>query len=115
MVTGVQQAAFLPQQFDILFQEAAWGTDLPAVAKIFWYQYMDSGLEIDDRFCVRQGALATRVVDWWYGLYSGTDGGAGIFEPQPNLVECSFRAYPDAAAINRCLAIGEVAGLPQGP
>ena len=46
---------------------------------------------------------APLIVDWWFGLYSGTDGAVGILEPQPNPVECTFRAYPDADAISACL------------
>jgi hypothetical protein len=109
MVTGAEQAAYLPQQFDILFKEVAWEPDSAAVTKIFWYQYMDVGLAIADAAC--RGGRYTggpqRVVDWWFGLYSGTDWAAGVLEPQPNLVECSFRAYPDAAAISRCLPAEE--------
>ena len=117
MVTGVEQAAFLPQQFDILFKDVNWAPGIPAVAKIFWYQYMDVGLELDDAACQAgsNGSGATRVVDWWFGLYSGTDWRSGILEPQPNLAECSFRAYPDPSALSRCLSIGEVASLPPSP
>ena len=117
MVTGVEQAAFLPQQFDILFKDVNWAPGIPAVAKIFWYQYMDVGLELDDAACQagNNGSGATRVVDWWFGLYSGTDWRSGVLEPQPNLAECSFRAYPDPSALSRCLSIGEVASLPPSP
>lgn len=117
MVTGVEQAAFLPQQFDILFKDVTWAPGIPAVAKIFWYQYMDVGLELDAAACRdgNEAGGATRVVDWWFGLYSGTDWQSGIVEPQPNLAECSFRAYPDPAALSRCLSIGEVAALPPSP
>jgi hypothetical protein len=117
MVTGAEQAAFLPQQFDILFKEATWTPAIPAVAKIFWYQYMDVGLELDDAACqaTTYAGGATHVVDWWFGLYSGTDSLSGIVEPQPNLAECSFRAYPNPDALSRCLSIGEVAALSPGP
>ncbi|MFN8465234.1 MAG: hypothetical protein U0X20_06765 [Caldilineaceae bacterium] len=117
MVTGVEQATFLPQQFDILFKDVTWAPGVPAVAKIFWYQYMDVGLELDDAACqaTAYSGGATRVVDWWFGLYSGTDWRSGIVEPQPNLAECSFRAYPSHDALSRCLSIGEVAVLPSGP
>ena len=117
MVTGIEQAAFLPQQFDILFKEVTWAPGVPAVAKIFWYQYMDVGLELDDGACraTTNAGGATRVVDWWFGLYSGTDWRSGVVEPQPNLAECSFRAYPSPDGLSRCLSIGEVAALPPGP
>lgn len=117
MVTGIEQAAFLPQQFDILFKDVTWAPGIPAVAKIFWYQYMDVGLELDNATChdASYTEEAKRVVDWWFGLYSGTDWRSGIMEPQPNLAECSFRAYPDPAALSRCLSIGEVASLPPAP
>lgn len=36
---------------------------------------------------------ATTNVDWWYGLYSGTD--ATITVPQPNLARCTFAKYPN--------------------
>ncbi len=107
MVTGREQAEFLAQQFDILFQQVAWPEELPAVAKIFWYQYIDVGLAISEAECYgrRPGAGGPqRVVDWWYGLYSGTDWAQGLREPQPNLAECTFRAYPDRAAVEVCLA-----------
>lgn len=110
MVTGTEQAAFLPEQFDILFKEVLWEPDTPAVTKVFWYQYMDVGLEITDAGCWGgRGGGAVHVVDWWFGLYSGTDWAGGIFEPQPNPVECSFRAYGDAEALRRCLPAPEVA------
>ena len=115
MVTGVEQAAFLPQQFDILFKEVAWEAGIPAVTKVFWYQYMDVGLAINDSGCRgrRSAGGPVYVVDWWFGLYSGTDWFAGVFEPQPNLVECSFRAYPDPVALSRCLPAGAgIATLP---
>lgn len=113
MVTGAEQAAFLPEQFDILFKEVLWGPDLPAVTKVFWYQYMDVGLEMTDGGCWGGSGGPTHVVDWWFGLYSGTDWAAGIFEPQPNPVECSFRTYGDAGALNGCLPVPEVAAAAQ--
>lgn len=111
MVTGAQQAAYLPQQFDILFKEVAWGPDEAAVAKIFWYQYMDVGLAVGDAAC-RGGRWTggpVHVVDWWFGIYSGTDWSTGVLEPQPNAVECSFRAWPDPEALRQCQPPAEVA------
>ena len=105
MVTGAEQAAFLPEAFDILFKETGWDDATPGVVKIFWYQYGDVGLAISAAECTgvtRTGGSAAAIVDWWYGLYSGTDAGAGILEPRPNRVECTYRAYPDAAALAAC-------------
>jgi hypothetical protein len=114
MVTGIQQAAYLPQQFDILFNEVEWSPGVPAVAKIFWYQYMDVGIAMDDAACRGRQANggAPHVVDWWFGLYSGTDGAAGVLEPQPNLVECSFRAYPHADELAACPGAAHLAANP---
>lgn len=107
MVTGPEQALYLPVQMDILFKETAWAPGVPSVTKIFWYQYGDVGLTMTDSQC--QGVdwpadPRARVVDWWYGLYSGTDPAHGIVEPQPNRSECTFRAYPDAGNVNRCFS-----------
>lgn len=113
MVTGPEQALYLPIQFDILFKETAWEPGVASVAKIFWYQYADVGLGISQAECQgwrRPSNGPTRVVDWWFGLYSGTDPARGIIEPQPNLAECTFRAYPDADAVNRCLSFDAAAG-----
>jgi hypothetical protein len=114
MVTGVEQAAYLPQQFDILFKQVEWEPGVRAVAKIFWYQYMDVGLALDDAACRGRRAAggAPQVVDWWFGLYSGTDGAAGVLEPQPNLVECSFRAYPHADELAACQGAAHLAANP---
>lgn len=106
MVTGVEQAAYLPALFDILYKETGWSDTIPGVEKIFWYQYNDVGLTAQEAGCNDDGIAPTAVVDWWYGLYSGIDPAAGIVEPQSNRVACTFLAYPDAEAIDRCLAFG---------
>ena len=105
MVTGADQAAFLPALFDILFKESAWDTGVPAVTKIFWYQYADTGLSLSEVECQGwpHGAGGPeRIVDWWYGLYSGIDHTRNLVEPTPNLSACTYRAYPDAAALQAC-------------
>ncbi|MBW7881969.1 MAG: hypothetical protein H3C34_04910 [Caldilineaceae bacterium] len=116
MVTGEEQSRFLAEQFDILFTETAWAPDVPAVTKVFWYQYIDTGVTVRESDCQasRQAAMTEeqRVVDWWFGLYSGTDPGRGIFEPVPLASACTFRAYPDAAAIQACLE--KTTGQPAG-
>lgn len=106
LVTGIEQAAYLPQAFDILLRESAWPSTAPGVTKVFWYQYADVGLRAAAAGC---GDVAG-VVDWWYGLYSGVDGGAGIREPQPNPAACTFRAWPDAAAVAACLGQSKSTG-----
>lgn len=104
MVTGAEQARYLPEGFDILFKETGWADKIPGVVKVFWYQYADVGLATSEAECNgRAAGGAPLIVDWWFGLYSGTDGAVGILEPQPNPVECTFRAYPDADAISACL------------
>ncbi|HAJ37413.1 MAG TPA: hypothetical protein DCL15_17220 [Chloroflexi bacterium] len=99
LVNGSEQAAYLPQAFDILVRESAWPSTAPGVTKVFWYQYADVGLSAAAAGCGDVGG----VVDWWYGLYSGIDSAAGILEPQPNRAACTFRAWPDAAAVAACL------------
>ena len=101
LVDGRAQAAYLTQAFDILFRATAWPSTAPGVTKIFWYQYADVGLPAQAVGC---DSTPGAVVDWWYGLYSGTDPAAGQLEPRPNRVACTFRAYPDAAAAAACLA-----------
>ncbi len=105
MVTGAEQAAYVPTQFDILFKETAWDTGAPGVAKIFWYQYADVGLSLSEGECQGWRGEAggpQRVVDWWYGLYSGTDRTQALYEPTPNLAACTYRAYPEPEALNAC-------------
>jgi hypothetical protein len=104
MVTGEEQARYLPEGFDILFKETGWADEISGVVKVFWYQYADVGLATSEAECNgRAAGGAPSIVDWWFGLYSGTDATVGILEPQPNRVECTFRAYPDADAIGACL------------
>jgi hypothetical protein len=105
MVTGPEQALYLPVQMDILFKETAWASGIPSVSKIFWYQYGDVGLNVSESQCAGYDWPSdprARVVDWWYGLYSGTDPAQGIDETQPNLSACTYQAYPDPDAINLC-------------
>jgi hypothetical protein len=103
LVTSVEQAAYLPQAFDILLRESAWPSTAPGVSKVFWYQYADVGVSAAAAGCGDVGG----VIDWWYGLYSGIDGDAGIREPLPNYAACTFRAWPDAAAVAACLGRSE--------
>ena len=116
MVTGAEQALYLPVQFDILFRETAWASGRPSVAKIFWYQYADVGVGISEAECrgdrQEAGSDAVRIVDWWYGLYSGTDPASGVDEPAPNQSECTFRVYPDPTAVSRCLQDLQLTGSP---
>ena len=103
MVDGEAQAAYLPQQFDLLFNLRWEATGQPAVAKIFWYQYADVGITADEADCADSAGSPHAIVDWWYGLYSGIDAATGIFEPQPNPVACTFRAYPVSQELKACL------------
>ena len=103
MVDGAAQAAYLPQQFDLLFNLNWEATGQPAVAKVFWYQYADVGITADEADCAESAGSPHTIVDWWYGLYSGIDAAVGIFEPQPNPVACTFRAYPVPQELKACL------------
>jgi hypothetical protein len=103
MVDGAAQAAYLPRQFDLLFNLDWEATGQPAVAKVFWYQYADVGITADEADCAESAGSSDAIVDWWYGLYSGIDAASGIFEPQPNPVACTFRAYPVPQKLKACL------------
>jgi hypothetical protein len=76
------------------------------VDKIFWYQYYDVGLAVPETECLIQPAAASpgasRIVDWWYGLYSGTDPAQGVTEPSPHLAACVFQAWPDTVRVAGC-------------
>lgn len=107
MVTGSQQALYAVRSFDILFKETGWSATIPAVNKIFWYQYAD--VAIPASACAAaiaagstpaslvayrtNNAAPSQAADWWFGLYSGIDWSkGGVIEP--NGVQCAFRQYP---------------------
>jgi hypothetical protein len=82
-----EQARYLTAMFDILFQDVAlWGRPgEQAVAKVFWYQYMDVGASDPCRSV--QSGVARLPIDWWFGLYRGD-------KVTPKLGWCAFVAYP---------------------
>lgn len=87
LVDEAEQAAFASAAMDLLFNQVTlWGKpDQPAVAKLFWYQYMDVGA-VDP--CWPATSRSGRVPkDWWFGLYRGD-------KVTPKPVWCAFAAYP---------------------
>ncbi len=122
MVSGVDQALYVVRGMDTLFKETAWDSGTPSVNKIFWYQYVDVGIPQSmcnsassagnspswySSFIVRGGAAAQEAqVDWWFGLYSGIDW-AQNGKISPNLVQCTYQAYPidSPGEILECLGL----------
>ena len=106
MVGEQEQAIFLYQAYETLVRGVHWPDGTPAVDKIFWYQYYDVGLAVPETECLIQPAAAgpgaSRIVDWWYGLYSGTDPAQGVTEPSPHLAACVFQAWPDTVRVAGC-------------
>jgi hypothetical protein len=106
MVGEQEQAIFLYQAYETLARGVRWPDGDPAVDKIFWYQYYDVGLAVPETECLIQPAAASpgasRIVDWWYGLYSGTDPAQGVTEPSPHLAACVFQAWPDTVRVAGC-------------
>lgn len=114
MVDSYQQAKYLAGAYDFLFTQPTWPWGTRAVAKVFWYQYGDVGIAVKESDCTGNSVVnssvpvswdaslwaqttlqePTVVVDWWFGLYSGTDPNQGIIEPQPNLARCIYAKYP---------------------
>jgi hypothetical protein len=86
LVQEGEQAHYLTTMFDILFNEVSlWGQPgARAVAKVFWYQYMDVGT-VDP--CAFGNAARPLAKDWWFGLYRGD-------KVTPKLGWCAFVAYP---------------------
>ncbi len=114
-VTDQEQATYLKDSFDILFNEVKrWGTTINAVEKVIWYQYRDIGVD-DETICDQVGANAGQqtiwerrvplgyipklrditsqgtIIAWHFGLYKGTEGNK--VDPKP--ARCVFAAYPD--------------------
>lgn len=95
-VTEAQQAAYLKPGFDILLHEVYLADgSTTAVEKVFWYQYMDVGIE---NFCppppasISNRGLITLASpdesrDWLFGLYRSN-------KVTPKPVRCEFWAYP---------------------
>ena len=118
MVSGVEQAIYLYRGFDFLFKRTAWDSGAPSVQKVFWYQYMDVGRNVPEAQCATatqaasswygsysalfaEPAAPQRLVDWWFGLYSGTDGTTPL--PVPHDSACTFQHYPDERTLFTCL------------
>lgn len=84
-VTETEQASYLKPAFDILFTEAyLWDhPEIPAVNKVFWYQYMDSGIKTpcDPPFPQEE------TVAWLWGLYDSD-------KKNIKFVWCAYWAYP---------------------
>lgn len=116
MVDRYQQAEYLAAAFDVLFTDVLWSPDHAGVTKVFWYQYHDVAINVPESDCTGNSPATASLpaswpatlwsqltleqaavnVDWWFGLYSGTDPAQGITEPQPNiLVQCIFTKYPN--------------------
>jgi hypothetical protein len=109
LVTGQQQARYLTNSFDTLFQDVKlWNSSTRAVDKAIWYQFMDVGITKGD-VCPRgevQGVTTWKgrvpaqlrmttggAVNWWFGLYKLT--------PKQELIpKLSSRAF--ACYDNRC-------------
>ncbi|HMN30663.1 MAG TPA: glycosyl hydrolase, partial [Caldilineaceae bacterium] len=86
LVPEAEQGRYLKSMFDILFNEVSyWGRPGErAVAKVFWYQYMDVGtLDPCD--------MTPQPKDWWFGLYRGD-------KVTPKRSWCAFAAYPQSCA-----------------
>lgn len=87
LVQEYEQARYLTAAFDILFQQVEhWQQPgNAAIAKVFWYQYMDVGTT--DPCRPRVTRSNQQPVDWWFGLYRGDR-----VTPKPGW--CAFAAYP---------------------
>lgn len=85
LVPETQQASYLKPLLDILFTEVTlWQQpNLPAVGKVFWYQYMDVGVANPCHYRRSPGNQ-----DWWFGLYRGD-------KVTPKPIWCAYQAYPD--------------------
>jgi hypothetical protein len=130
LVSRPTQALYLASGFDVLFHYTAWdwqasAPTIPGVTKVFWYQYRDTGINLDcnaatnataaawspswnDSYLARYvfPATSTEVVDWWFGMYDG----AAI--PQPKDAQCVYRLYPDQNAVRTCLTLSHHVFLP---
>ena len=101
LTTEQDQARFLKPAFDTLLDVRFWNNpDRPAIERVFWFQFMDQGIEDP---CVTLAANAPFVkvypnsgdllptgqgVDWWFGLFQGD-------KKTPKDVFYHFRAYPN--------------------
>ena len=116
MVDRFKQAKYLAGAFDVLFTSVKWDATKHAVPKVFWYQYGDTGIDLKKSDCGSIVAAArispswdasywaqmtlneeTVNVDWWFGLYSGTDTTTPV--PVPNLSRCTFAKYPNFTTV----------------
>lgn len=98
LVYESEQAAYLKMMFDILRNEVPlWNNPgTPAIEKIVWYQYMDTGVADPctlsqttwGHIYVPSSEMVTAgAVDWWFGLYRGD-------KVTPKETWCAYRAYP---------------------
>jgi hypothetical protein len=109
VVNETQQAMYLKDSFDILFNEVTlWEQDTPAVDKVFWYRFRDLGRMEDDvcppivaeqngffstAYAVESPRLLkepnanSRAVHWGFGLYTSD------VSAKPS--QCAFAHYPD--------------------
>lgn len=102
VTTEQEQATYLKNGFDILFNEVKlWNVStVSAVDKVIWYQYRDTGLAYEEVCGTRRvaGGLQTQRtyapeatsaedVPWLYGLHR-TD------KRTPKPAQCAFAAYP---------------------
>jgi hypothetical protein len=130
MVSGGEQGLYLYRGFDFLFKQTAWASGAASVKKVFWYQYIDVGRSVPESDCVTasqrasswygsdsaqygQPATPHRLVDWWFGLYSGTDATTPL--PVPHFSQCLFRQYPATNAVVSCLPYAIYAPLVAAP
>ena len=117
MVDRFKQAKYLAGAFDVLFTSVKWDATKHAVPKVFWYQYGDTSVPVKKSDCGSIVAAArtspswdasywaqmtlneeTVTVDWWFGLYSGTDETTPV--PVPNLSRCTFAKYPNFTTVS---------------
>lgn len=118
MVSSGEQGLYLYRGFDFLFTQTAWSSGAAAVKKVFWYQYIDVGRTVPEEDCITatqrasswygsetaqyaNPAVPLRVVDWWFGLYSGTNQNTPM--PEPHFSACMFRHYGETNAVAACL------------
>mgnify|MGYP001771008373 CR=1 FL=1 len=98
VVTEEQQALYLKRGFDILYYE------VPAVDKLIWYQYRDTGAAPPCQgFAADAGGLPQSGssfvgsalvppgtdgdINWWFGLYRAN-------KRDPKFSRCAFAAWP---------------------
>lgn len=129
-VTNLTQAVYLANGFDVLFTDTQWPNEVvarAAVTKVFWYQYRDTSLGINQSDCTPgQPSPPILSPSWWdswlrrifgpptpaspeqqiiipwsFGLYDGNF--------SPKLAHCTFKLYPFA---NDCYQFDHRSYLP---